>query len=222
MAPSWGYTEWFFCKEECGDKPPPPPSPPSPPPPPLTSPIACAKTYALVREKVNFNDALTQCPLRGPGWELATAKTDAEFRELARTMVAEFPNPPDKYQGAWVGLTSPDAAPTPSGVPAQNWQWTDGTNRNGPTADPAFLSNYWGPVGTGYSGDTGECVPENGCSPANGFLRAQPDNAGGKQRCALIAVGQVPPTPTSPFYDDQNCDGGIISGVNNNRAKPPS
>ena len=98
----------------------------------------------------------------------------------------EFPDPTDRYQGAWVGLNAIDSedqtTPSTPGVGATGWRWAVGTDRNGPIATNADLE-YWGKAGTGFNG-----LP-------------QPDNSGGSQRCVLITVGQVPPTTTSSFYD---------------------
>ena len=174
-------------------------------------------SFFLVRERVTFLDAVELCPQRIPGSQLAQVLNDEDYRVMSQLLIDEFPNPDNIYTGGWIGLNAygGDHGGVPleasqAGIPATGWRWVSGTDINGPLATPDQL--HWGPVGTGYSGNTGNCVSANGCSAENGFLRAQPDNSGGLQRCVLIAVGNIPPTLTSAFYDDQRCAGCLGGG----------
>ena len=142
--------------------------------------------YTLVQTAVTFLDAVQQCPQRVPGSQLARVTSDSDYSTISSLLVASFPNPTDIYQGAWIGLNainSPDqTTPSTPGVPATGWRLVEGTNLDGPLATNEQL-RYWGGLGTGFAG-----LP-------------QPDNSGGSQRCVLIAVGAIPPTQTSPFYE---------------------
>ena len=137
--------------------------------------------YTLVKDKLPWLEAVGQCPIRVPGSQIARIRNRADYNTISRLLVEQFPNPTDLYQGAWIGLVSKDPAPTPVGQPAGNWMWVDSVTSAGELATPEQL--YWGGPGTGFNG-----LP-------------QPDNSGGSQRCTLIAVGAIPPTLTSPFYD---------------------
>ena len=155
-----------------------------------------------------------------PGGQLARVFHQRDFTTMSELLLAEFPNPQDIYQGAWIGLNSPDPFPDQggpqSGVAAGNWQWAEGSNSSGLPATFAEGTDFvrWG-QGNGFLID--ETQP---CAAPCAGRHNQPDNSGGRQRCVLIAVGAIPPTPTSPFYDDQTCTGGVFDGVSNDRECP--
>jgi hypothetical protein len=139
--------------------------------------------YHLVEEAVTWLESLAACPQRHPDWTLATVSDEREWLVMVGSMQAAWsaPGAPPVgfYNGAWVGLSSPD--PVPAAVPstgpwppASNWQWAVGVQRDGASLS-AHMASKWGAVGTGWSRD--------------GQLRGQPDNSGGYQRCVLLAMG---------------------------------
>ena len=141
--------------------------------------------YTLVRRASTWQEALVLCDQLVPGSQLARVLSTADYAAMALLLANQFPNAGSIFDGVWIGLNAIDSPdqPTPStpGVPATGWRWADGVNQNGPLATPPL---YWGGPGTGA------------------FGQSQPDNDGGDERCALIVVGALPPTPSSPFYDD--------------------
>ena len=161
-------------------------------------------------EALTWLESLTRCPEINPAWtSLATIRDEREWQILVTEMEEAWSAPDGPpigfYNGAWVGLSSPD--PIPANVPRRgpwqpgaNWQWVDGTSQDG-TAITPFMATKWGAVGTGWNGV------------------AQPDNSGGFQRCVLIATGSnaLPITADRPFFDDQNC---VRSSASNPPARP--
>jgi hypothetical protein len=153
--------------------------------------------YFLVTQQRTWLDALTACPAVNPEWTLATITDDREWQVLVNAMQREWTRPGAPavgfYNGAWVGLSSPDPVPatvasTGPWTTASNWQWTNNASRKGSTITP-YIETKWGAAGTGYQGS------------------AQPDNSGGRQHCVLIAAGTstLPITDSTAFLDDQNC-----------------
>jgi len=176
---------------------------------------ACIRSkaeYRLFQPDQTWVEAVGMCPVVWEGSQLARVETDQDYEIITDLLIASFPNPEDIYQGAWIGANAYNAPGNSNqvGFPSSGWRWVEGTNYDGPFLEDDMFHSRWGGIGTGFGGELLEenaaCDPRN-CRADLGFSRKQPDNSGGNQRCALIAVGAIPPSRGTPFYDDQRCDG---------------